>query len=249
MSGSRKIVITVTQTCGPRATIGPRSNPLVLARPPLSSMECPLKIELVIFDCDGVLVDTEPAARVVLVTALESISVCAAGELADACVGKSLKDVRAFLATHAPATDDDCFWEEIVLQTELAIREVLKPEPSVRRVIRALGNKVCVASSGTHQKIRTSLTSAGLLSLFDGSIFSSEDVARGKPFPDLFLHAAACVGVSPRACCVIEDSAPGLQAAREAGMRSIHYAPEGGSSHEFVATAFSELPALIESIR
>ncbi len=87
-------------------------------------MERPLNIELVIFDCDGVLVDTEPAARVVLVTALESLSVSAAGELADACVGKSLKDVRAFLATHAPATDDDLFWEEIVLQTELAIKEV-----------------------------------------------------------------------------------------------------------------------------
>ena len=239
----------MAQTCGPHATLAPGSDPVVLAYSPLSSMECPLKIELVIFDCDGVLVDTEPAARVVLVTALESLSVSAAGELADACVGKSLKDVRAFLATHAPATDDDCFWEEVVLQTELAIKEVLKPEPSVHRVIRALGNKVCVASSGTHQKIRTSLTSAGLLSFFDGSIYSSEDVARGKPFPDLFLHAAACMGVSPRACCVIEDSAPGLQAASEAGMRSIHYAPEGGSSHELVATTFSELPALIESIR
>ena len=239
----------MAQTCGPHATLDRGSDPFVLAHSPLSSMECPLKIELVIFDCDGVLVDTEPAARVVLVTALESLSVSAAGELADACVGKSLKDVRAFLATHAPATDDDCFWEEIILQTELAIREVLKPEPSVQRAIRALGDKVCVASSGTHQKIRTSLTSAGLLSLFDGSIFSSEDVARGKPFPDLFLHAAACMGVSPSACCVIEDSAPGLQAAKEAGMRNIHYAPGGGSSHELVATAFSELPALIESIR
>ena len=212
-------------------------------------MERPLNIELVIFDCDGVLVDTEPAARVVLVTALESLSVSAAGELADACVGKSLKDVRAFLATHAPATDDDLFWEEIVLQTELAIKEILKPEPSVHCVIRAMGEKVCVASSGTHQKIRTSLTSAGLLSLFDGGIFSSEDVARGKPFPDLFLHAAACMSVSPRACCVIEDSAPGLEAAREAGMRSIHYAPAGSSSHELVATSFSQLPALIESLR
>ena len=239
----------MAQSCGPHATLDPGSDQFVVAHSPLSSMECPLKIELVIFDCDGVLVDTEPAARVVLVTALESLSVSAAGELADACVGKSLKDVRAFLATHAPATDDDCFWEEIVLQTELAIKEVLKPEPSVRRVIRALDNKVCVASSGTHQKIRTSLTSAGLLSLFDGSIFSSEDVARGKPSPDLFLHAAACMGVSPSACCVIEDSAPGLQAAKEAGMQSIHYAPGGGSSHELVATTFSQLPVLIDSIR
>ena len=239
----------MTQTCSPRATLIPRSNRFALACFPLGSMRCPLKIELVIFDCDGVLVDTEPTARVVLVTALESLSVSAAGELADACVGKSLKDVRSFLATHAPATDDDCFWEEIALQTELAIKGVLKPEPSVKRVIRELGDKVCVASSGTHQKIRTSLNSAGLLSLFDGRIFSSEDVDRGKPFPDLFLHAATCMGVSPRSCCVIEDSAPGLQAAREAGMRSIHYAPGGGSSHKLVATTFSQLLALIESIR
>ena len=211
-------------------------------------MECPLKIELVIFDCDGVLVDTEPAARVVLVTALESISVSAAGELADACVGKSLKDVRAFLATHAPATDDDCFWEAIVLQTELAIKEVLKPEPSVHRD-SCVGQQSlrCLQRHAPEDSHVAHLT--GLLSLFEGSIFSSEDVARGKPFPDLFLHAAACMSVSPRACCVIEDSAPGLEAAREAGMRSIHYAPAGSSSHELVATSFSQLPALIESLR
>ena len=221
----------------------------MLAWSPSSSMECPLEIKLVIFDCDGVLVDTEPAARVILVTALERLSVSAADELADACVGKSLKDVREFLATHAPATDDDCFWEDIALQTELAIKDVLKPEPSVQRVIRGLGDKVCVASSGTHQKIRMSLTSAGLLTFFDGKIFSSEDVDRGKPSPDLFLHAAACMGVSPKDCCVIEDSAPGLQAAREAGMRSIHYVPARDSSHKLVATAFSRLPTLIESLR
>jgi len=79
----------------------------VLACALLSIMECHLKIELVIFDCDGVLVDTEPAARVVLVTALENMAVSKAGELADACVGKSLKDVRAFIATKAPATEED----------------------------------------------------------------------------------------------------------------------------------------------
>ena len=71
MAESGKIAITVTQSCGPHATLDPGSDPFVLAHSPLSSMECPLKIELVIFDCDGVLVDTEPAARVVLVTALE----------------------------------------------------------------------------------------------------------------------------------------------------------------------------------
>ncbi len=82
----------------------------------------------------------------------------------------------------------------------------------------------CVASSGTHEKIRSSLGLVGLLERFDGRIFSASDVSRGKPAPDLFLHAAAAMKVAPARCAVVEDSTSGVEAARTAGMRAFGYA-------------------------
>ena len=83
---------------------------------------------------------------------------------------------------------------------------------------------MCVASSGSHGKIRRSLTLTGLYERFEGRIFSASEVANGKPAPDLFLHAAACSGVPPARCVVVEDSRYGVQAARAAGMAVFGYA-------------------------
>jgi HAD superfamily hydrolase (TIGR01509 family) len=83
--------------------------------------------------------------------------------------------------------------------------------------------RLCVASSGAHSKIRHSLDHTGLRHYFGDWLFSAADVARGKPAPDLFLHAARTLGVPPAACVVVEDSRPGVQAARAAGMRSFGY--------------------------
>ena len=83
----------------------------------------------------------------------------------------------------------------------------------------------CVASSGESARIRLALGLTGLLGYFDGRLFSAEEVSRGKPFPDLFLHAAAQMGASPGACIVIEDSLAGVTGARAAGMRVFAYVP------------------------
>ena len=89
--------------------------------------------------------------------------------------------------------------------------------------IEAAGIDTCVASSGSLDKMRVTLGITGLWSRFEGRIFSSSQVPRGKPFPDLFLHAAIQLNVQPFACSVVEDSLPGIQAARAAGMRALAY--------------------------
>jgi HAD superfamily hydrolase (TIGR01509 family) len=83
---------------------------------------------------------------------------------------------------------------------------------------------MCVASSGSHEKMGRTLGKTGLRRYFEGRIYSASEVANGKPAPDLFLHAAARMGVEPRHCVVVEDSRFGVQAARAAGMRSLGYA-------------------------
>jgi HAD superfamily hydrolase (TIGR01509 family) len=113
--------------------------------------------------------------------------------------------------------------------------------------IDALGLATCVASSGAHAKMRVTLGGAGLLDRFEGRIFSaSSDVARGKPHPDVFEHAAATLGFEPGECAVVEDSVPGVEAGRAAGMRVLGFAREVTAERLFAAGAepFDDLAAL-----
>ena len=106
-------------------------------------------------------------------------------------------------------------------------REQLKPIPGIAQALSRLGAPHCVASSSQPERIRLSLEITGLLELFEPHIYSATMVARGKPFPDLFLHAAKDMGADPRRCLVIEDSPAGVMAADDAGMRV--FAFTGGS--------------------
>jgi beta-phosphoglucomutase-like phosphatase (HAD superfamily) len=111
--------------------------------------------------------------------------------------------------------------------------------------------RFCVASNGSHEKVRRNLTRTGLARYFEGRMFSAQDVSRGKPSPDLFLHAAATLNVDPSACVVVEDSPTGLTAARAAGMRCLAYASgilpadrlRGPGTRVF--TTMDELPDLL----
>jgi HAD superfamily hydrolase (TIGR01509 family) len=105
-----------------------------------------------------------------------------------------------------------------------ALRAELVPVPGIASALDDLGVPSCVASSGTHEKMRLTLGLTGLHDRFAGRIFSATEVASGKPAPDLFLHAATRMGVEPARCVVVEDSAAGVQAARAAGMRALGYA-------------------------
>jgi HAD superfamily hydrolase (TIGR01509 family) len=104
-----------------------------------------------------------------------------------------------------------------------ALEAELQPVDGVVEALDAITAPTCVASSGTHEKMRFTLGRTGLYERFAGRIFSAQDVARGKPAPDLFLHAAHTLGADPAACAVVEDSRYGVQAARAAGMRVLAY--------------------------
>src|SRR5229473_721136 len=120
----------------------------------------------------------------------------------------------------------------------------LMPVAGVKEAVLALqaaGVATCVASSGTPEKMRFTLGLTGLWDLFDGRIFSSSQVPRGKPFPDLFLHAAIAMDVQPFDCTVVEDSVPGTQAARAAGMRALAYAGAPYANRAALAAAGAEL--------
>jgi len=109
-----------------------------------------------------------------------------------------------------------------------AFEAELKPVPGILEALEGILSPTCVASSGTHERIRYTLGLTGLYTRFVGRIFSASEVAHGKPAPDLFLHAADRMGVHPAACAVVEDSRYGVEAARAAGMRAFGYA--GGLS-------------------
>jgi HAD superfamily hydrolase (TIGR01509 family) len=212
---------------------------------------------LVIFDCDGVLVDSEPIVNRLLVEAL-----------AQEGLPLSLDEVdRAFLGLSWSATLDIIearlgrpvagdFLDRIQRASFDAFRRELRPVRGIEAALERIGQPVCVASSGEHAKIRNSLELTGLLSRFEGRLFSAEQVARGKPYPDLFLFAAQSLGVLPAECAVIEDSLNGVRGAAAAGMTVFAYEPAEalvrgwhGAFRDAGATVFQdmgELPSLLD---
>jgi HAD superfamily hydrolase (TIGR01509 family) len=181
-------------------------------------------VELVIFDCDGVLVDSERLA-----VRIEAELLTALGwplteqDVLERFVGRTdayvLGEIEAALGKAVP--------EWASLYGERLHRAFHDELGAVEGIVEALDEimlPTCVASSGTHDKMRLTLGLTDLYDHFDGRMFSTTEVARGKPAPDLFLHAAACMGAEPTRCVVVEDSRSGVEAARAAGMRSFGYA-------------------------
>ena len=184
----------------------------------------PSGVALVIFDCDGVLVDSERLAVRVEARLLAELGwPLSEDEILERFVGRSdaylLAEIEAALGRAVPD------WPA---RYTAALRDAFTGElRAVDGVVAALGDiglPTCVASSGTTEKVRFTLGLTGLLERFDGRIFSATEVAEGKPAPDLFLHAAARMATDPAACVVVEDSAAGVEAARRAGMRCLAYA-------------------------
>ncbi|MEW2371939.1 HAD family hydrolase [Streptomyces sp. NPDC006656] len=182
-------------------------------------------IELVIFDCDGVLVDSERiAARVQVALGAELGWPITADEVVDRFIGRSHAAIREQVAARL-GEDTAATWSERFEQLHReAVDAEIGPVEGLPEALDALALPTCVASSGSHDKMRHTLGRTGLYERFAGRIFSATEVAHGKPAPDLFLHAARQMGADPATCLVIEDSQPGVRAARAAGMRSFGYA-------------------------
>lgn len=180
---------------------------------------------LLIFDNDGVLVDTELQANTVLAALLTECGVpTTLEESLEVYLGTSLKHVRETCLARGAGTLPADFEARYHDRLFAHLGTDVNPIPGVRDLLAALTLPTCVASSGAHHRIEFTLGGAGLLEHFRGRIFSADDVARGKPAPDLFLHAAQAMGVDPAACVVVEDSPWGIQAANAAGMTSIGFA-------------------------
>lgn len=178
-----------------------------------------------IFDCDGVLVDSEPIANRVLYEALIALGLdCDAAETERATRGLSMASVLTWAEARLGRPLPDDFVERVQARTFAAFRAGLEPVPGVAAALERIPIPICVASSGEAEKIRLSLGLTGLLPRFEGRVFSATEVARGKPYPDLFLHAARVMGAAPAACAVVEDSLPGVEAGRAATMTVLAYA-------------------------
>jgi HAD superfamily hydrolase (TIGR01509 family) len=179
----------------------------------------------VIFDCDGVLVDSEPAANAVLAGLIAELGLPTTPEQARATyMGRSWTSCMEILARelgHPPPND---LRDRYRAGVETAWRRDLRPIPGVVEALDAIDLPSCVASSGEHQRMRLTLGLTGLAARFEDRIFSATEVEHGKPAPDLFLHAAARMGFEPAETVVVEDTVPGVQAGRAAGMRVLAFA-------------------------
>jgi HAD superfamily hydrolase (TIGR01509 family) len=179
---------------------------------------------LVIFDCDGVLVDSEPIS----ISALADLVNEAGGRISEdeafaAFLGLSMESVRDLLRTSYGFDLTDGHRETFRERLNRRFMDELRPVPGVQWAIGRLGCPVCVASSSGLDRIRLALGVTGLLELLEPNLYSASMVERGKPAPDLFLHAARRMGVAPLDCVVVEDSPAGVTAAKAAGMRVIAF--------------------------
>ncbi|MBV8766941.1 MAG: HAD family hydrolase [Hyphomicrobiales bacterium] len=174
--------------------------------------------ELIIFDCDGVLVDSEVLSCHCLTNMLRQHEIEADLDFVfETFLGKSVSAVTNYYRAHGRTMRED-FPVELRALVRHSFANSLQAIPDVANLLRGLDLSFCVASSSDLERIKFSLELTGLASLFAGKMFSAQMVRRGKPAPDLFLHAASSMGADPRHVLVIEDSVSGVEAGKAAGM-------------------------------
>jgi len=185
-------------------------------------------VELVIFDCDGVLVDSEViSCRAHAETLTRHGYPITSEQVLTRFLGVSDREARQAIETELGHKLPDDFEQQVKTATLRCYADDLRLIPNIDTAIAGIDLPKCVASSGTPEKIRHGLTCAGLYDLLAPHIFSASQVKRGKPAPDLFLFAAGQMRASPERCVVIEDSIPGITGALAAGMTVLGF--YGGS--------------------
>ncbi|HWI08136.1 MAG TPA: HAD family hydrolase [Solirubrobacteraceae bacterium] len=205
----------------------------------------------VIFDCDGVLVDTELTSNTVLAGLLTQGGLPTTLEY---CLreyrGRSMQSVMELAEQRhggpLPGDLPDRYYADL----EAAFARDGQPVRGVVAALDRISLPSCVASSGPHHKMEVTLRRTGLWDRFAGRIFSATEVRHGKPAPDLFLHAAREMGFDPASTAVVEDSVPGVQAARAAGMRALAFAGDTDAAELAAAGGepfedMDELPGLL----
>jgi HAD superfamily hydrolase (TIGR01509 family) len=218
--------------------------------------------DLIIFDCDGVLVDSEiVAARVEAEMLREAGHDITAEELAERYSGLTFRDIMMKIEKEAQMLFQASLIERAETKVDERLRSEVKPIDGVAQAVASLHLKKCICSNSSEERIAAMLQRTGLAPLFEGVIFSSLSTpsARPKPAPDVFLHAAEKMGADPARTIVIEDSVHGITGARAAGMRVIGFT---GASHthpnhasmlmeagaETTISRMADLKAMIEAL-
>lgn len=199
--------------------------------------------KLVIFDCDGVLVDSEPIAFAVLREMLADAGLTFSESWAyENFLGKSMAAITAMIAREHDLELDEAALAAMRKRLYERFEAELEPVPGIDTLLSDFPFARCVASSSQVERIRLCLNRTGLIGFFEPNIFSASMVPNGKPAPDLFLHAARSMGYAPRNCIVVEDSPAGIRAAKAAGMTVFAFT---GASHAIA----SNLRPLVESLK
>ena len=188
-----------------------------------------MPIHAVIFDCDGVLLDSEALCVQVEREALRSLGCALDVETyMTRFVGLSEEAANAILAQEFNITLPPAFWQHVAATMDGVFERELRAMPGCEQLLEALTSPRCVASSSSSRRLAHTLGLTNLLRFFPERVFSAQMVTRGKPHPDLFLYAADRLDAQPERCVVVEDSPAGVLAAHAAGMRVIGFA---GGSH------------------
>ncbi len=191
-----------------------------------------MKFEAVLFDCDGVLVDSEPITNRVLREMLGELG----WELTqDECmrhfVGKALKEELSIIAANTGRTVDGAWLSDFQLRRNAALMEQLEPIPNIHDAVHRIhahhDARIACASGADRIKVEMQLRKVGLMDYFDGRIFSGYETPRSKPFPDVYLAAARALHADPRRCAVVEDTVTGVTAGVAAGATVFAYLPQG----------------------
>jgi HAD superfamily hydrolase (TIGR01509 family) len=184
-----------------------------------------LPYDLIIYDCDGTLIDTETIYAEINLKAYHAIGLThwTLEAYVDTMVGIPVAEGRKIIEAEYGRPLPPDFDSAIEREAKARIHNDLQTLPGVVDAVMAVSGPRCVASSTSLQPLRRNLTTAGLIELFDPHVFSASQVARGKPHPDVFLFAAERMGTRPERCLVIEDSAHGVTAARSAGMMVVGF--------------------------
>jgi HAD superfamily hydrolase (TIGR01509 family) len=214
------------------------------------------RLALVIFDCDGVLVDSEVITSRVFTGMLNELGIAVTNEeVFDKFVGRSMSQCLEMIAELMGRKVPENFVSQYHVRTAVALKSDLKAVSGVEAMLESIQVPYCVASNGSHDKMQTTLGITGLLSKFQGKLYSVSEVARGKPFPDVFLYAAGKSGVPPCDCAVVEDTPTGVTAGVAAGMTVYGYCAHTPAQRLIDAGAhctfgrMSELPGLLRDFR
>lgn len=209
--------------------------------------------KLIIFDCDGVLVDSEGITTQVFIAMLTELEVdITFEEVMNHYVGIPMPDGLAMLAKQYGFTPPADFVERFYRNSMVVLADQLQPVPGIKTVIKQLQLPFCVASNSRVEKVRAMLNITGLLTSFEGKIFTACQVKNPKPAPDVYLHAARAFNVDPSDCLVIEDTPVGVSAAKAADMTVYGYSAITPAQRLWdtgahtVFNAMGDLPSLMQ---